>query len=644
MRQWKRKILNEIKVSQTYILFFFGIIWLTLFAITSLSKSITNNSDVKGASIAIYNKVDENFINRYVSKSLEIEFIYDTRLFNVSEKDNYVSLSMLNKELPILNPSIKVSKEDEISKIYPKLNLIETVERNDALISLFTFIKPSFSKNEETNIDYLTVIYKKLSNNQTVYLQIWGYDYENNEKVTELFSNILNSVTLSQEEKSNSQVLSATTSMVNQTQILGQASTVRIYSKECNNVKFSNEMYNLNIQGKTYTICSAGFGSGFVINDNGHIVTNAHVVNIDNLDSLIEGTSTDGTYEKDFIADLTNYLISEFDTVTLSQVTDEQMIYFVTSLIADLNKDGYITITDKDREIYIQGETVFKNDPENGELLEKEKYFKANLIQSTPLTSYYQSILSEDTSITQVADLAVLQVRGDFNLPSIPINTTGFSIGQTIYVVGYPGIADDSELISSTQVLSSSVTKGSISSIKPNTNNTFDLVQIDAAIQGGNSGGPIMDENGNVIAVATYSISSDSGNYNYGVSSKELLSFLASSSVEPQVNPLRKTLEKSLSDVSLSYYKKAKESLEKIILTQPTLTVTLQPIIELCQERIAAGEDKTPMLNINNRILMIIILVVLVLLLIFSAIFLLLNIKKISEKKKELSKIPNLMT
>ena len=141
--------------------------------------------------------------------------------------------------------------------------------------------------------------------------------------------------------------------------------------------------------------------------------------------------------------------------------------------ITDLNKQGYISITDKDREIYIQGESIFKNNPESGELLEKDKYFKANLIQSTPLTSYYESLLLDETSITEIADLAVIQVEGDFNLPSIPINTAGFSIGQTIYVVGYPVIADDSELISSTQVLSSSVTKGSISSIKPNTNKSI---------------------------------------------------------------------------------------------------------------------------------------------------------------------------
>jgi len=637
----RKKILKQINILKTNAIFLFGVIWLAAYGIFSLSGSIKRDGDVKGASTFVFNEVNEKYQSKYVSTPLDLEFTYDNRLFTVSQKDDYLNLLPVDKDLPFLNPSIRTSSQKDVSKIFPNLNFVETVNIDNVEVSLFTFVKPSFSNRQDSNVDFLTVIHKPLSTDKMVYLQIWGYDYEKDINKTQLLTNVIGSTSLLSSEGKNSEVLSATTSKVNKAQILGQASTVRIYGKECNNVKFSNLLYGLNIQGKTYEICSAGFGSGFVINNGGQVVTNAHVVNIDNLDSLIEGTSVDGSFEKDFIADLTAYF-STLDQTALSQATEEEIIYFVTSLINDLNKDGYITITDKDREIYVQGETIFKNDPESGELLQKDKYFKATLIQSTPLTSYYQSILNEDTAITEVADLAVIQVEGDFNLPSIPINTTGFSIGQTIYVVGYPGIADDSELISNTQVLSSSVTKGSISSIKPNTNNTFDLVQIDAAIQGGNSGGPILDEEGSVVAVATYSISSDSGNYNYGVSAKELLTFLTNSSIQPQVNPLRINLEKTLSDVSLSYYKKALKSLEEILISQPNLTVTLQPIIDLCQERIDAGEDKSPLFDINSKILMVIILVILVLLLVISVVFLLINMKKISEKKKQLPQVPNL--
>lgn len=638
------KITKQIRTYQIYSIFSILLLTLSLVGLLSVGRAMYEKGSVKGANTLLVNKVDDKSLEKYYSESLGLEFFFDTRYFALSQEDEYIILSTIDDKSSFKSASLKVLREDDIQNNFQSLTYIETVMDNGVGKALYSYKRPSFLDDSTESVEYLTVIYKRFPNNVTPYLQIWGYNFKEDIQLTSILSKMMESSSLPNEATSNSEVLSATVSSINQAQLLGQASTLRIFSKECNSVMFSNELYDLNIGGKTYTICSAGFGSGFVVNDNGYIVTNAHVANANNLDSLIEGWSEDGTYELDFITDIINFLESEFDDVTISQITEEEMINFVTILLAELYDQGYITITDKEREIYIQGSEIFTIDEESGSLLDKENYFKANLVESNDLSSFYQSLLSEETYITQVADLAVLQVDGEFNFPSIPIISSGYSTGQTIYVVGYPGIADDSELISTTQVLSSSVTKGSISAIKPNTNNTYDLIQIDAAIQGGNSGGPIIDEQGNVVGVATYSLSSDSGNFNYGVSGKELLSFLTNSSVEPQINSLRSNLQNTLSDASLGYYKRAKESLEQILITQPALTVTLQPILDLCDEKIAAGEDRSPIFNTNNKVLMIGIFVVLILLLIISIIILSISLKKIYSKKKELPQTPNLIT
>lgn len=638
------KITKQIRTYQIYSIFSILLLTLSLVGLLSVGRAMYEKGSVKGANTLLVNKVDDMSLEKYYSESLGLEFFFDTRYFALSQEDEYIILSTIDDKSSFKSASLKVLREDDIQNNFQSLTYIETVMDNGVGKALYSYKRPSFLDDSTESVEYLTVIYKRFPNNVTPYLQIWGYNFKEDIQLTSILSKMMESSSLPNEATSNSEVLSATVSSINQAQLLGQASTLRIFSKECNSVMFSNELYDLNIGGKTYTICSAGFGSGFVVNDNGYIVTNAHVANANNLDSLIEGWSEDGTYELDFITDIINFLESEFDDVTISQITEEEMINFVTILLAELYDQGYITITDKEREIYIQGSEIFTFDEESGSLLDKENYFKANLVESNDLSSFYQSLLSEETYITQVADLAVLQVDGEFNFPSTPIISSGYSTGQTIYVVGYPAIADDSELISSTQVLSSSVTKGSISAIKPNTNNTYDLIQIDAAIQGGNSGGPIIDEQGNVVGVATYSLSSDSGNFNYGVSGKELLSFLTNSSVEPQINSLRSNLQNSLSDASLGYYKRAKESLEQILITQPALTVTLQPLLDLCDEKIEAGEDRSPIFNSNNKVLMIGIFVVLILLLIASIIILTISLKNISSKKKELPQIPNLIT
>ena len=64
---------------------------------------------------------------------------------------------------------------------------------------------------------------------------------------------------------------------------------------------------------------------------------------------------------------------------------------------------------------------------------------------------------------------------------------------QEIYVAGYPF---GGQVSSSIQV-----TKGIVSSLAGIANNISNI-QIDAALQPGNSGGPILDEQGNVIGVA----------------------------------------------------------------------------------------------------------------------------------------------
>ena len=89
-------------------------------------------------------------------------------------------------------------------------------------------------------------------------------------------------------------------------------------------------------------------------------------------------------------------------------------------------------------------------------------------------------------------DLALL--KGDFTPKTVfALSGDQPELLQDVYVAGYPF---GNEISSSIKV-----TKGIISSLTGIGNN-FSNVQIDAALQVGNSGGPILDEMGNVVGVA----------------------------------------------------------------------------------------------------------------------------------------------
>lgn len=87
--------------------------------------------------------------------------------------------------------------------------------------------------------------------------------------------------------------------------------------------------------------------------------------------------------------------------------------------------------------------------------------------------------------------------------------------GDEIYVVGYPQI--------NLQGIEPKVTRGIVSS-KTGFKGEKENFQMDAAIQGGNSGGPVVDAQGRVVGVAVATLR-NSQNANYAIRLGEILSF-----------------------------------------------------------------------------------------------------------------------
>ena len=631
----KREIKKQIQSLRTVSLFLTLVITVLSTSIFLVSKNLKTDAKVKGEStFTINNKVNTSSYTNYFSDILGVEFVYDNTLFTISENSNYITLSTLNGSLPFKAGTIRKVKDKDIEDIYPDLKYLETINDNGIGRTLFSYSVPSIIKGEDNRIEYLTVIHKHFPDNITVYIQVWGYNFKNDLRTTRVLTKLMESLTLADQKSKTSDVLSATSSIVNQAQILGQASTVRIYSQKCNNVKFSDSLKPLSVGGNTYTLCATTLGSGFVINDSGHVVTNAHIADYNDFDLLLEGSSTDGSYEEDMVNDLIVLMLSALNNST-QEISEDEMANLTYSYLLEMYNNGYVSISNLSRDIYIQNNATFEIDEKTAELKNKEKHIKANLVKSNKISSTYESQISQNTNLADTADLAVIQTANTLNLPSIPIEKN-ISVGKKVFVIGYPGIADNSELVSSTQVLSSTVTEGSVSAIKPNSSNTFELLQIDAAVQNGNSGGPIVNEDGYVVGIATYKLRSDSGNYNFGISAKELLSFLETASIQPQSNSMRKSLENSLSDMSASHYKSAHDNLQAMLISQPALATTIQPLIDLCSSKIAAGEDKTSIIDLNSQTTKILILVILVVLLIVAVVLLSINLKKISDKQKQL--------
>ena len=135
-------------------------------------------------------------------------------------------------------------------------------------------------------------------------------------------------------------------------------------------------------------------------------------------------------------------------------------------------------------------------------------------------------------------DIAVLRLGAptDLRKPLKLHIATEDMVGSRVYAVGYPGTSDAVGSISNFGTNDATVTDGTISRLVVQSGTGRRVIHTTAVIHGGNSGGPLVDENGAVLGLNTFSyINSETGESiegsNYAVSVEELIPLLENNRV-----------------------------------------------------------------------------------------------------------------
>ena len=76
-------------------------------------------------------------------------------------------------------------------------------------------------------------------------------------------------------------------------------------------------------------------------------------------------------------------------------------------------------------------------------------------------------------------------------------------IGDPVHIIGFPGVVLSHELLNQSSMVEASITNGAISGFKEDRNNNT-VIQTDASAAWGNSGGPVVDDRGNVVGLLTF--------------------------------------------------------------------------------------------------------------------------------------------
>jgi S1-C subfamily serine protease len=211
-------------------------------------------------------------------------------------------------------------------------------------------------------------------------------------------------------------------------------------------------------------------GSGAIVHPDGWIVTNGHVVQ-----PYQEGR--DGA----FGAELLEKAIAQACAAELATLAPAARVEHIRALAAEpMNRDGLAI----ERSITVN--------------LSNGRAYPAALKYYSP-PAYVRTgerMRGRDVAILKIEERELPVVR-------LAARSTDLHLGQSLFVIGFPGVVASHELLSRATLFEPTITTGRISGFKEDIGGQR-VIQTDAAIIQGNSGGPVFDDRGYVIGAATF--------------------------------------------------------------------------------------------------------------------------------------------
>ena len=264
-----------------------------------------------------------------------------------------------------------------------------------------------------------------------------------------------------------------------------------------------------------------GTGTGWFMTPDGYIATNAHVVA-----DIHEG-------DEKAKSQLNVKLLKQIDKQSggkLSQMSEAQLDQVLAKIkLVELKKLAYVVLPNGDKLDY--------------EIKEYGKPGTGN-------------------------DCAIIKVKIE-NAPTLSIGDSKKSqVEDHIVVIGYPGVADFEDLLDAKSQLQASVTDGAISSLKHATSGE-QILQISAPITHGNSGGPAIDQHGNVVGLATFGNEGDIQGFNFLVASATLMELVKAAKIEPKASETNKAWNNGLEHYWRDEYSAAIKDFEEVQMLFP---------------------------------------------------------------------------
>ncbi|RUT01492.1 hypothetical protein DSM106972_065890 [Dulcicalothrix desertica PCC 7102] len=292
---------------------------------------------------------------------------------------------------------------------------------------------------------------------------------------------------------------------------------------------------------KIYEVSAGGTGSGFFVSSDGYIVTNAHVIQ------------------------------ASINPQKCQQALYEQYIQEVAQDVG-VNPDELSSNPQAVQEI----RNNFQNAdirPINNVLLPNGNYLPFD-------------IQTSGAPVGQGKDVAVVKVQIK-NAPVLKLaDSEQVKTQDKIIAIGYPSLQLGA--LNSKSETEATISSGEISSTEKQLSDGSPVLQFNAAVTHGNSGGPVLNEKGEVVGITTFGSKNISG-IGFAVTSNTIMEFVRQLAISNEQGAVDKLYNEGLQLYNQGQYAQAIEKLETVKRLFPQHS-EVDKLIQESQEKIVAAK------------------------------------------------------
>lgn len=225
-------------------------------------------------------------------------------------------------------------------------------------------------------------------------------------------------------------------------------------------------------------------GTGFLITEDGYVATNCHLIDRDN--AFIRRQFFLSAFQQITVAN-----ISALESAWATRFSEQQKSILENTYASVYARLFSMALYDLKKDIFIE----YSVDENNGNTGSVKKSAHV-IIKGQPMPG---------------KDIAILKMDGDSALPTLRIAQDELpKVGEQLFVYGFPGPVTNNNYVATESAIEPTLTTGIVSALKKSVAG-WPLIQMDANINRGSSGGPVCNEKGEVVGLTTFGSIENSG-------------------------------------------------------------------------------------------------------------------------------------